>query len=136
MTTQSVGKQRVSLTLDPHVVAMFQAIAVKSGTSLSALINDWLETTGPALEDLTNQILEVKTRPAKVLNDLLLFQEKNSQYLESIKGELRTLLEGVPKETERPEPAIGEDVRMTREANFTPHSNTGVKLPPPSKEGN
>lgn len=135
MTSQPI-KQRVSLTLDPHVIATFKEIALKSNVSLSSLINDWLESTGPALVEITHQLLEVKTRPAKVLNDLLLFQEKNQENLNSVRGELRALLDRMPQEEgEGPEPVIGKDVEITRKADFTPHSNTGVKLPLSSKKG-
>lgn len=128
MTTTTM-KQRVSLTLDPDVIATYQAIARKSNTSLSGLINDWLETTGPALVEMTNQVLDVKNRPAKVLNDLLLFQEHTQAQLDNLNGEIRKLMGGLPEENERPETGHGEDERTTKRAAPSPHSNTGLKLP-------
>jgi hypothetical protein len=128
---ETANKKRTSLTLDPSVIAMYQDIARKSNVSLSSLINDWLQTTGPALETLTAQVLEVKHRPHKVLNDLMLFQEHTQAQLDSLHPELRGLLGGRDKENERPEPVIGEDERTTQKAAVSPPSNTGLKVYPP-----
>lgn len=131
---ETPNKKRTSLTLDPSVIAMYQDIARKSNVSLSSLINDWLQTTGPALETLTAQVLEVKHRPQKVLNDLLLFQEQTQAQLDSLHGDLRGLLGGHDKENERPEPVHGEDGRPTQKAEVSPPSNTGLKVYPPRPE--
>lgn len=131
---ESANKKRTSLTLDPSVIATYQDIARKSNVSLSSLINDWLQTTGPALVELTNQVLEVKYRPQKVLNDLLLFQEKTQADLDALNGEIRNLMGVADKANERPEAGYGEDESEPQKPDFPPHSNTGGKLPPPSKK--
>lgn len=113
-------KQRVTITLSPEVIALYQDVSNKSGQSFSATINDWLESTGPALEQLTQQVLDVKSRPAQVLNNLMLFQEQMEGQLSEVKDEIRSL--------------IGANGEI--EGQPSPHSNTGLKLfNPPAKRG-
>lgn len=115
MATKPI-KQRVTITLSPEVIALYMAVSEKSGQSFSATINDWLESTGPALEQLTQQVLDVKSRPAQVLNDLMLFQEQMQSNLDDVKDQIKHL--------------VGS------EATLPPlTSNTRGKLPGTPKQG-
>jgi hypothetical protein len=87
-----MAKVRITLTLDEDVIDVYKTIADATNNKLSPVVNQWLGSTSAAFALMAAEIDDIKQRPAKALNTLLLFQEQMDEKIDTMDPALANFL--------------------------------------------
>ena len=131
---------RVTVPVEPHVLAKFQRFAEASGLSIGKSMGDWLKDTVDGLEAMTDILEAHKRSPkqamAKLTNYASALQDITEQALEGMKKPPKSSAEGPQLGTQQ----IAEAAFRAAGSHIPPSSNTGgkgtknnSKLPSPAK---
>lgn len=95
-----MAKVRITLTLDEDVIDVYKTIAEATNNKLSPVVNQWLGSTSAAFALMAAEIDDIKQRPAKALNTLLLFQEQMDDAVDTMDPAMGAFLDAARRHDE------------------------------------
>ena len=70
MPQKKQERVRVTVSMEPEVLAVFQRMAATMGVSVGRAIGDWCRDTADGLDFVHQKMIEAKTAPARVMREM------------------------------------------------------------------
>lgn len=123
----AVTRTRTTITIEPHVLEMYQRVAKASRQSVSRCMGDWLADTADGAMAIALQAEKARTRPLQAMHELQLYAAAMQEGAAELVEKVKLAKEGGTQ--------VENAVRRGSPPPTPPSSNTGGKVDRRDKAG-